>query len=77
LEFGSNVLRNFRAVTRINFVKMSAEPIFDILATLAERSRNVGDDVLTVLLSEHIVEESARLLVVVVRVLVRVSAHSS
>jgi hypothetical protein len=56
---------------------MSAEPIFDILATLAERSRNVGDDVLTVLLSEHIVEESARLLVVVIRVLVRVSAHSS
>jgi len=54
---------------------VGAEPIFDILAALAEGSRDVSDAVLAVLFAEHTVEELARLLVVRVRVGVRVPAN--
>jgi hypothetical protein len=53
---------------------VGTESVLDVLSALAKGSRDVDDDILAILLSENFVEESARLLIVVIGMLVRVSS---
>lgn len=54
---------------------MSDESILDVLAALAKRRCEVVDAVDTVLLTEHIVEKTSSLFVIVVRVLMGVPSN--
>ena len=74
IKINTNVLGDFTAITGVNFEQVSNESFFNVLSALTEWTRDVSDNVLAVLLTEYLVEECARLFVVVVGVLVWVSS---
>lgn len=77
LEDGADLLGDLSAVSGVNLDEVSTESVLDVLAALGKWARNVVDNINTVLLGEHLVEQHAWLLVVVVWMLVWVSANVS
>jgi len=77
IQVDTDILGEIAAVPRINFEDVADEAFLDVLSALAERTGQVSDYIFAVLLSEHLVEQSSGLFVVVIWVLVRVSSNSS
>lgn len=71
----SNVLSDSFTVSWVDFVEELDHPFFDVLTALAEWARNVCDDILTVLVTEDLVEKNSRLFIIGVGVLMGIPAY--
>jgi hypothetical protein len=71
----SDVLGNSRSVFGVDLEEMSNEAFLDVSAALAESSRDVVDDALTLDVVEDLTEEPTSLLVVVVGVVMSVTSN--